>query len=224
MTRREDRQTGPPPQERQPLAQSPSDGARQNAKWIKTAATLYGKQVKLWYQTIDALWYPSAGQQLLRIVVVRDPGAAAAMIASSPSISLSAPRKSWRSSRDVGPWKFASATSSNFWASKILRTGWRRQPHAPPPLIFYIYDLVLLWHAQSGTSPGAEVSPRHRICGIRKITSVSFEDIAQNVTSRHLAGKDFQRPRSGCADAKNTSTLCGMGEGTGVNLQNSRLG
>src|SRR6266446_8427586 len=43
------------------------------AKWIKTTATLYGKQVKLWYQTIDALWYPSAGQQLLRIVVVRDP-------------------------------------------------------------------------------------------------------------------------------------------------------
>ena len=43
------------------------------AKWIKTTLTLYGKQVKLWYQTIDALWYPSAGQQLLRIVVVRDP-------------------------------------------------------------------------------------------------------------------------------------------------------
>ena len=45
------------------------------AQWIKTTVTLYGKQVKLWYQTIDALWYPSAGQQLLRIVVVRDPSA-----------------------------------------------------------------------------------------------------------------------------------------------------
>ncbi|MGB7722510.1 MAG: transposase, partial [Bryobacteraceae bacterium] len=43
------------------------------AKWIKTTLTLYGKQVKLWYQTIDAWWYPSAGQQLLRIVVVHDP-------------------------------------------------------------------------------------------------------------------------------------------------------
>src|SRR5206468_12825434 len=43
------------------------------AKWIKTTVSLYGKQVKLWYQTIDALWYPSAGQQLLRIVVVHDP-------------------------------------------------------------------------------------------------------------------------------------------------------
>jgi DDE superfamily endonuclease len=45
----------------------------EKANWIKTTVPLYGKQVKLWYQTIDALWYPSAGQQLLRIVVVRDP-------------------------------------------------------------------------------------------------------------------------------------------------------
>jgi hypothetical protein len=43
------------------------------ANWIKTTVTLYGKPVKLWYQTVDALWYPSAGQQLLRIVLVRDP-------------------------------------------------------------------------------------------------------------------------------------------------------
>src|SRR5712692_864259 len=43
------------------------------ANWTKTTVTLYGKQVKLWYLTIDALWYPSAGQQLLRIVVVHDP-------------------------------------------------------------------------------------------------------------------------------------------------------
>ena len=32
------------------------------ARWIKTTVTLYAKQVKLWRQTIDALWYPSAGQ------------------------------------------------------------------------------------------------------------------------------------------------------------------
>ena len=28
----------------------------QTAKWVKTTLTLYGKQVKLWYQTTDALW------------------------------------------------------------------------------------------------------------------------------------------------------------------------
>src|SRR5437870_5584364 len=30
--------------------------------------------VYLMYQTIDAFWYPSAGHQLLSIVVLRDPG------------------------------------------------------------------------------------------------------------------------------------------------------
>src|SRR5437660_1307227 len=38
-----------------------------------------------------------------------------------------------------------------------------------------------------------------------------------------MAGKDFQRPRSGCTHSKNPSTLCGMGESAGVNMQNSSL-
>ena len=34
---------------------------------------LYSKEVKVWYKTVDALWYSSAGQKLLRIIVVHDP-------------------------------------------------------------------------------------------------------------------------------------------------------
>jgi len=41
--------------------------------WSKTTVWLYGRKVKLWYQSIDALWYSSAKSRLLRIVVVRDP-------------------------------------------------------------------------------------------------------------------------------------------------------
>ena len=41
--------------------------------WIKTTVRIYGRKVKVCYQSIDALWYPSAGPRLLRIVVVRDP-------------------------------------------------------------------------------------------------------------------------------------------------------
>src|SRR5450631_2325608 len=41
--------------------------------WMKAAVCLYGRQIKVWYQSIDALWYSSAGSRLLRIVVVRDP-------------------------------------------------------------------------------------------------------------------------------------------------------
>jgi hypothetical protein len=101
------------------------------AKWIKTTLTLYGKQVKLWYQTIDALWYPSAGQHPCASSWYVIPVAAAAMIASPHWISPSPPRKSWNSFPAVGPWKFASATSSSFWALKIPRIAWPRPPHAP---------------------------------------------------------------------------------------------
>src|SRR5271165_1457780 len=38
--------------------------------WIKTTVCLYGHKVRVWYQSIDALWYSSAGSRLLRIVVV----------------------------------------------------------------------------------------------------------------------------------------------------------
>jgi len=41
--------------------------------WSKTTVRVYGRKVKVWYHSIDALWYSSAGQKLLRIVVVRDP-------------------------------------------------------------------------------------------------------------------------------------------------------
>jgi len=55
--------------------------------WRKNTVWLYGRNVKVWYKSIDALWYSSAGPRLLRIVVVRDPGAAAATTASSPPTS-----------------------------------------------------------------------------------------------------------------------------------------
>ena len=84
------------------------------AKWIKTTVTLYGKKVKVWYQTLDALWYPSAGQQLLKIVVVRDPsGRRRDDGFFSTDLTLSA-TQSWRSFPNVGHWKFASTTSNSF--------------------------------------------------------------------------------------------------------------
>src|SRR5215831_14883563 len=61
------------------------------------------------------------------------PVAAATTIASSPSTSPSPPRRFWSCFPAGGPWRFASATSNNFWASKIPRIAWRRQPRAPLP-------------------------------------------------------------------------------------------
>ena len=132
----------------------------QKAKWIKTTLTLYGKQVKLWYQAIDALWYPSAGQQLLRIVVVRDPsGRRRDDCFFSIDLTLTATQileifsRRWPLEvcfRDVKQF-LGFEDPQNRVAKATTRTA---------PLIFYIYDLVLLWHAQSGHRLAAQVHPR----------------------------------------------------------------
>jgi hypothetical protein len=118
--------------------------------WIKTTVTLYGKPVKLWYQTVDALWYPSAGQQLLRIVLVRDPsGRRCDDCFFSLDLTLTATQilelfsRRWALEvcfRDVKQF-LGFEDPQNRVAKATTRTA---------PLIFYIYDLVLLWHAQTG--------------------------------------------------------------------------
>jgi hypothetical protein len=130
------------------------------AKWIKTTAALYGKQVKLWYQTIDALWYPSADQQLLRIVVVHDPsGRRRDDCFFSSDLTLTATQilevfsRRWPlevCSHDVK--QFLGFEDPQNWVAKAAtRTA---------PLIFFIYDLVLLWYAQVGISTGSRVRSR----------------------------------------------------------------
>jgi len=149
------------------------------AKWIKTTVALYGKQVKLWYQTLDALWYPSAGQQLLRIVVVRDPsGRRRDDCFFSSDLTLTATQilevfsRRWPLEvcfRDVK--QFLGFEDPQNWVAKAtMRTA---------PLIFFIYDLVLLWYALSGYQLAAE-SALDRLWYPQK-DSVSFEDILRTL-------------------------------------------
>jgi len=156
------------------------------AKWIKTAATLYGKQVKLWYQTIDALWYPSAGQQLLRVVVVRDPSGRrrddcffSLDLTLAPTQILELFSRRWPLEvcfRDVKQF-LGFEDPQNRVAKATTRTA---------PLIFYIYDLVLVWHAQSGYRL-APKSTLDRLWYPQK-SSVSFEDILR--TLRHATWQE----------------------------------
>ena len=53
---------------------NPAELARsRRVKWAKTRVGIYGRRARVWYKTVRALWYNSAGTRLLRIVVVRDP-------------------------------------------------------------------------------------------------------------------------------------------------------
>src|SRR5712692_8349179 len=156
------------------------------AKWIKTTLTLYGKQVKVWYQTIDALWYPSAGQQLLRIVVVHDPsGRRRDDCFFSLDLTLSATQILEIFSRrwllevcflDVKQF-LGFEDPQNRVAKATTRTA---------PLIFFIYDLALLWYAQSGHQLAVK-SSLDRLWYPRK-DSVSFEDILR--TLRHATWQE----------------------------------
>src|ERR1700722_18982357 len=162
------------------------------AKWIKTTATLYGKQVKLWYQTLDALWYPSAGQQLLRIVVVRDPsGRRRDDCFFSTDLTLKATQilevfsRRWPLEvcfRDVKQF-LGFEDPQNRVAQATTRTA---------PLVFFIYDLTLLWYAQSGHQLAAQ-STLDRLWYPQK-DSVSFEDVLRALRHATWQERIFSHP------------------------------
>lgn len=47
--------------------------ASRKVKWTKTAVGIYGRTVKIWFKSMKALWYNSAGPRPVRVVVTRDP-------------------------------------------------------------------------------------------------------------------------------------------------------
>jgi DDE superfamily endonuclease/Archaeal putative transposase ISC1217 len=147
--------------------------------WIKTTASLYGHNVKVWYQSIDALWYSSAGSRLLRIVVVRDPsGRRRDDCFFSTDLTLTPPQiletfaLRW-------PLEVCFRDVKQFLGFEDPQNRVSKATQRTAPLIFYIYDLVLLWHAQSGHL-SAPQSVIERLWYTRK-TSVSFEDILRNL-------------------------------------------
>jgi hypothetical protein len=154
--------------------------------WIKTTVTLYGKQVKLCYQTVDALWYPSAGQLLLRIVLVRDPsGRRHDDCFFSVDLTLTATQILELFSRRW-PLEVCFRDVKQFLGFEDPQNRVAKATTRTAPLIFYIYDLVLLWHAQAGHRLAAK-STLGRVWYPQK-ASVSFEDILR--TLRHATWQE----------------------------------
>jgi hypothetical protein len=161
--------------------------------WIKSTVRIYGRKVKICYQSIDALWYPSAGPRLLRIVVVRDPrGHRRDDCFFSTDLTLKPPQiletfaLRW-------PLEVCFRDVKQFLGFEDPQNRVSRATQRTAPLVFYIYDLVLLWHAQSGnlfTSKSAIERPWYN----RKAT-VSFEDILRNLRQATWQEKIFSDPR-----------------------------
>jgi hypothetical protein len=158
----------------------------------QTTACLYGRTVKVWYQAIDALWYSSAGSRLLRIVVVRDPGGRrrddcffSTDLALTPQQILETFALRW-------PLEVCFRDVKQFLGFEDPQNRVSRATQRTAPLIFYIYDLVLLWHATSGhlfASQSAIERP-----WFKRKTSVSFEDILRNLRQATWQEKIFGDP------------------------------
>jgi hypothetical protein len=161
--------------------------------WIKTTVQIYGRKVKVWYQSVDALWYSSAGARLLRIVVVRDPrGHRRDDCFFSTDLALKPPQiletfaLRW-------PLEVCFRDVKQFLGFEDPHNRVSQATQRTAPLIFYIYDLVLLWHATSGHL-FAPQSAIERLWYKRK-TSVSFEDILRNLRQATWQEKIFGDPR-----------------------------
>src|SRR6266481_5614532 len=118
--------------------------------WIKTTLYLYGHNVRVWYQSVDALWYSSAGSRLLRIVMVRDPrGHRRDDCFFSTDLTLKPPQiletfgLRW-------PLELCFRDVKQFLGFEDPQNRVSKATQRTAPLIFFIYDLALLWYAQSG--------------------------------------------------------------------------
>jgi len=161
--------------------------------WTKTTACLYGRTVKVWYQAIDALWYSSAGSRLLRIVVVRDPGGRRRDDCFFSTDLTLTPQQILETFALRWPLEVCFRDVKQFLGFEDPQNRVSQATRRTAPLIFYIYDLVLLWHATSGHL-FARQSAIERPWYKRK-TSVSFEDILRNLRQATWQEKIFGDPR-----------------------------
>ena len=160
--------------------------------WTKTTLRLYGRPVKVWYQSIDALWYSSAGQRRLRLVVVRDPrGRRRDDCFFSTDLTLTPPQileaftLRW-------PLEVCFRDVKQFLGFEDPQNRVSNATQRTAPLIFYIYDLVLLWYAQAGHHLAPQ-SVLQRFWYRQKVT-VSFEDILRTLRQATWQEKIFDDP------------------------------
>jgi len=130
---------------------NPAELARSRcARWTKTRVNIYGRRARVWYKTVRALWYNSAGTRLLRIVVVRDPSRKRrddCFFTTDPSMTpaeiVETIAKRW--SLEV---TFRDAKQTLGFEEPQSRT--RRAVERTAPMAFVLYGMTVLWYAEHG--------------------------------------------------------------------------
>ena len=70
---RKPHQRGPNRKKGERLPNPAELAASRKVSWTKTTVDIYGRTVKIWLKTMQALWYGSAGERPVTMVVTRDP-------------------------------------------------------------------------------------------------------------------------------------------------------
>src|SRR6266566_2958497 len=160
--------------------------------WIKTTVCLYGKEVKVWYKTVDALWYSSAGQKLLRIIVVHDPAHRRRDDCFFSTDRELTPPEILTNFSLRWPLEVCFRDVKQFLGFEDPQNRVSRATQRTAPLIFYIYDLAVIWYAKSGHR-SARRSTLQRLWYKQK-NSTSFEDILRTLRFATWQERIFEDP------------------------------
>ena len=130
---------------------SPAELAKsKKTKWKKTRVNIYGRRVRVWFKTCDALWYNSAGTRMLRIVVVRDPSgkrkddcffSTDRTLSGTAVLELFAKR--W-------PLEVAFYNAKQYLGFEDPQNRTPLAVQRTAPLALYLHTLVILWFAKHG--------------------------------------------------------------------------
>lgn len=160
--------------------------------WTKMTVRLYGRSAKVWYKATTALWYSSAGQKLLGIVLVRDPRGRRrddCFFSTDPTMT---PTDILETFSLRWPLEVCFRDVKQFLGFEDPQNRVAKATQRTAPLVFYIYDLVLLWYAQS-SHPLAKQPLLQRLWYPQK-TGVSFEDILRGLRHATWHEKIFGDP------------------------------
>lgn len=118
--------------------------------WTEKRVEIYGRKVRVRFKTLRALWYNSAGTQLLNIVVVRDPSGRrrddcffTTALSMQPTEIIETVAKRW--ALEV---MFRDAKQSLGFEEPQSRT--REAVERTAPMAFVTYALTVLWYAEHG--------------------------------------------------------------------------
>jgi len=143
-------QMGPPRKKGKRLPSPAQLAKSKKVKWTKTRANLYGKRVRVWYKTCEALWYNSAGTRLLKIVVVRDPSGQrkddcffSTDRSLSPIAILELFVKRW-------PLEVAFYNAKQFLGMEDPQNRTSLAVQRTAPMALCLHTLVILWFAEHG--------------------------------------------------------------------------